>query len=129
MVSAAATEPAWLQERRRRGASLSEELPLPDAKAKGWEFTDLAGLDLDGFVQAPGTAQRVSEASEEGVVVTSLREAVETHGELLHSRLGSLVSIEDPFVARNDAAWSDGVLIHVPAGSGVRADQDRARPQ
>ena len=49
-------------------------------------------------------------------MVTSLREALETHGELLHSRLGSLVSMEDPFVARNDAAWSDGVLIHVPSG-------------
>ena len=29
--------------------------------------------------------------------------------------------MEDPFVARNDAAWSDGILIHVPEG--VRVEQ------
>ncbi len=121
MVSAAATEPAWLQERRRRGASLSEELPLPDAKAKGWEFTDLAGLDLEAFVQAPAPEHSSSEPSGEGVMVTSLREALETRHELLRERLGSLVAMEDPFVARNDAVWSDGVLIHVPGG--VRVDE------
>ncbi len=121
MVSAAATEPAWLQERRRRGASLSEELPLPDQKAKGWEFTDLGSLELDGFGQASAIRHRRSEVSDEGVVVTSLRDALDTHGDLLHRRLGSLVPMEDPFVARNDAAWSDGVLIHVSAG--VRVEQ------
>ncbi len=121
MVSAAATEPAWLQERRRRGASLSEELPLPDPKAKGWEFTDLRELEIESFAPASGTGHQASEVSDDGVVVSSLREALETHGELLHRRLGSLVAIEDPFVARNDAAWSDGVLIHVPAG--VRVEE------
>ena len=44
-----ATEPAWLEERRQRGASLAESLPLPDQKSKGWEFTDLSGLDLDSY--------------------------------------------------------------------------------
>ncbi len=117
MASALATEPAWLQERRRRGASLSEELVLPDAKVKGWEFTDLSGLEIDGYVAAEaGVGSQKSENLPEGVVVTSLREALSTHGELLHQRLGSLVAIEDPFVARNDAQWTDGVLIHVPKG-------------
>ncbi len=31
-------------------------------------------------------------------------------------RLGSLVPGEDPFVARNEAGWRDGVLVHVPRG-------------
>jgi Fe-S cluster assembly protein SufD len=117
LVSAAATEPAWLQERRRRGASLSEELSLPDSKVKGWEFTDLSGLEIDGLgtAEAEVRSQR-PEGVPEGVLVTSLREALETHGDLLHQRLGSLVAIEDPFVARNDAAWTDGVFIHVPRG-------------
>ena len=121
MVSAAATEPAWLQERRRRGASLSEELPLPDQKAKGWEFTDLAGLELDSFVEASGVEHRATEVSDGDVTVISLREALDSHADLLQQRLGSLVPMEDPFVARNDAAWSDGILIHVPEG--VRVEQ------
>jgi hypothetical protein len=44
---AARAEPEWLTERRRKGASLAQELALPDAKKKGWEFTDLWARDLD----------------------------------------------------------------------------------
>jgi Fe-S cluster assembly protein SufD len=108
-----ATEPTWLSERRRQGASLAETLPLPDQKAKGWEFTDLSGLEIDAF-EATAPAAEVSGA--EGATVVSLTEALSSDEELLHERLGSLVSSEDPFVARNEAAWSDGVLVHVPAG-------------
>jgi Fe-S cluster assembly protein SufD len=108
-----ATEPAWLSERRRRGASLAESLPLPDQKAKGWEFTDLSGLDLGAYGEA-AAQPRVSGG--EGATVVSLAEAVASAPELLEGRLGSLVPAEDPFVARNEAGWSDGILIHVPAG-------------
>jgi Fe-S cluster assembly protein SufD len=109
-----ATEPTWLEERRRRGASLAQELPLPDRKAKGWEFTDLSGLEIDSFEPDGGGA--VVPDAQEGTVVIPLREALETHGELLHERLGSLVPIEDPFVARNEASWQGGVLVHVSRG-------------
>jgi Fe-S cluster assembly protein SufD len=108
-----ATEPAWLDERRRRGASLAQSLPLPDHKAKGWEFTDLSDLDLDAYAASAPLA--VIEAAK-GASVISLSEALDSHTELLQERLGSLVPIEDPFVARNEANWRDGVLVHVPAG-------------
>jgi len=108
-----ATQPAWLEERRRRGASLARELPLPDQKAKGWEFTDLSGLELDAYTET-GATPTISGA--EGATVLPLSEALADHDGLLHERLGSLVPVEDPFVARNEAAWSDGVLVHVPKG-------------
>ena len=47
-----AVEPAWLSERRRQGASLAQSLPLPDSKAQGGEFTDLAGLEIDAYEPA-----------------------------------------------------------------------------
>ena len=108
-----ATEPAWLDERRRRGASLAQSLPLPDQKAKGWEFTDLSTLDLDAYT---ASAPLAAIEGVNGAVVTPLAEALESHEALLHKRLGSLVPAEDPFVARNEANWRDGVLVHVPAG-------------
>lgn len=108
-----ATAPAWLAERRQRGASLTESLPLPDQKAKGWEFTDLSGLDIGSY--EPADAE-VEVSGGEGATVVSLAEAVSTHAELLEQKLGSLVPVEDPFVARNEASWSDGVLVHVPRG-------------
>jgi Fe-S cluster assembly protein SufD len=108
-----ATEPTWLSERRQRGASLAQSLPLPDQKAKGWEFTDLEALDLDAYVEvAPAGAIEGGE----GATVLSLAASLESHDELLHEKLGSLVPSEDPFVARNEAGWRDGVLIHIPAG-------------
>jgi Fe-S cluster assembly protein SufD len=108
-----ATEPAWLSERRQQGASLAQNLPLPDHKSKGWEFTDLSGLDLDSY-EMTGVDAEVSGA--EGATVISLSDALSSHAELLQERLGSLVPAEDPFVARNEAGWRDGVLVHVPRG-------------
>jgi Fe-S cluster assembly protein SufD len=108
-----ATEPAWLEERRKRGASLAESLPLPDHKSKGWEFTDLASLDLDSYT---GASASVEVSGGEGATVISLREAIDSHPELLQEQLGGLVPVEDPFVARNEADWRDGVLVHVPRG-------------
>jgi Fe-S cluster assembly protein SufD len=107
------TEPTWLAEKRQRGASLAESLPLPDQKAKGWEFTDLSTLDLDSYAEASPAA---TIEGAEGATVLPLAAALESHNGLLRERLGSLVPAEDPFVARNEAGWRDGVLIHVPAG-------------
>jgi Fe-S cluster assembly protein SufD len=108
-----AVQPAWLSERRQRGASLAQELSLPDQKTKGWEFTDLSTLDL-GTYEESSAAPVVS--GTEGATVLPLSEALTSHGDLLHERLGSLVPVEDPFVARNEAAWRDGVLVYVPSG-------------
>jgi Fe-S cluster assembly protein SufD len=87
--------------------------PLPDAKTKGWEFTDLSRLELDSY--EPGSAE-ASIGPAPGAVVLPLKEASESRPELVEGRLGSLAPSGDPFVARNDDAWSDGVLVHVPAG-------------
>jgi Fe-S cluster assembly protein SufD len=108
-----ATEPTWLEERRRKGAALVETLPLPDTRSKGWEFTDLAKLDLDSYTPADAA---VEVSGGEGATVLSLSAAVESHPELLEGALGSLVPVEDPFVARNEAEWRDGVLVHVARG-------------
>ena len=108
-----ATAPAWLSERRQKGASLAESLPLPDHKSKGWEFTDLSGLEIDAYEQAGAEAEI---GGAEGATVVSLADAVSSHAELVQEFLGSLVPAEDPFVARNEAGWSDGVLVHVPRG-------------
>jgi len=90
-----------------------QSLPLPDQKAKGWEFTDLAGLEIDSY--EAGAAGATIEGAE-GATVLPLAEALDSHGELIEERFGSLVPSDDPFVARNEAGWRDGVLVHVPAG-------------
>jgi Fe-S cluster assembly protein SufD len=87
--------------------------PLPDQKAKGWEFTDLSGLDLDAYGQGSTTASIRGPVE---ATVLPLDEAAEAHPELVEGRLGALAPADDPFVARNAASWSDGVFVHVPRG-------------
>jgi Fe-S cluster assembly protein SufD len=116
---AATTEPAWLNERRRKGAALASELPLPTQKAKGWEFTDLSELDLDSYEPAEGTIQGVQhgvDSADGPPVVMPLAEAAEQLDDIVSERFGSVVSVDDPFVARNEANWRNGALVYVPRG-------------
>ncbi len=55
---------------------------------------------------------------EKGVVLTSLREAVRTHPELVRQHLATeaLPATRGKFEALNAALWTDGVFIRVPRG-------------
>ena len=114
MGSPVAAEPEWLAGRRERARELVQSLPLPDRKVKGWEFTSLDGLDLEAYSGAPAGAEIEGEGG--GATVMPLAEAIEAHGDLVEEHLGSLVAADDPFVARNEAEWLDGVFVHVPKG-------------
>ena len=114
MGSPVAAEPEWLAGRREKARGLVETLPLPDRKVKGWEFTSLDGLDLEAYSASPAGA--TIDGGNGEVTVMPLAEAIEQHTGLVEQHLGSLVSADDPFVARNEAEWTDGVFIHVPKG-------------
>ena len=102
--------------------------PLPEFKGRpGWEFTDLTGLDLEAYepAEAAQGGKRVLEVPDArepggGAIVCTLAEAAERHPDLVERHLGSVVSSDDPFVARNDAARAGGLFVHVPRG--VRLD-------
>jgi Fe-S cluster assembly protein SufD len=136
-------EPEFLAARRERAARLTETLAFPQFKGTaGWEFTDLSALDLAAYGPAPtvtngaaperlfapegatelrqvdaGEATLVSGAElPSGVVVASLESAAREHPELIERHLGSVVSEDDVFVARNDAGFHGGAFVYVPAG-------------
>jgi Fe-S cluster assembly protein SufD len=95
------------------------ELALPTPKQKGWEFTDLTGLDLDAYPASEGRIEGLEagvDAADGPPVVLSLREAAERLPDVVSERFGSLVSRDDPFVARNERDWRSGVLVYVPRG-------------
>jgi Fe-S cluster assembly protein SufD len=110
-------------------ASTSPAVELPTFKGRpGWEFTDITGLDLTAYEPVSGpdaaTAEPLFELPEthdlpDGVIVTTIAEALTDHSELLESRLGSVVSNDDPFVALNDAGYRNGSLVYVPRGVAV----------
>ena len=89
---------------------------LPGPKDKGWEFTDLTGLDLGAWNQATPTVEGL--VAENGdAIVMSLAEARERYPDLVGDRIGSVVPTADAFTARNAECWRDGVFVHVPAGA------------
>ena len=120
--------------------------PLPQFKGRpGWEFTDLSKVDVDAYApveagegdagaveraealfEAPDGAIRLAQvdgrplaegAGEAGEpIVMPLDLALERHTELVEPHLGSVVPAGDPFVARNDAAWTGGAFVYVPRG-------------
>lgn len=108
-------EPDWLTEARDRAKELAIELELPDQKEKGWEFTDLSGLELDGYSEAVATVEGL-ERRDDGVIALPLAEAAAQHPDLVRDRLGAIVPVTDAFTARNQARWRDGVLVYVPPG-------------
>ena len=58
----------------------------------------------------------IAGAGEPGrTVVGSLSVAVERYPELVKAHLGTIVPAEDPFVARNEASWSGGAFVYIPA--------------
>ena len=145
MASVATREPEFLAARRERAAVLKETLPLPDFKGTaGWEFTDISALDLETYSPAPAASNGASpealfqaeDATElrqvdageaklsgaelpAGVIVGSLEDAAREHPELVERHLGSVVSSEDVFVARNDAGFRGGAFVYVPSGVAI----------
>jgi Fe-S cluster assembly protein SufD len=117
MAGVTVSEPAWLAGKRAAAQAAYDSLPVPSNREEAWRFTNLRGFDPDAFetravsVELDGTA--------DGAVFTSLAQAVDSHPELLERYLGSVVSDGEKFAAANAARWTDGVLLHVPAGIAV----------
>ena len=112
-------EPDWLTERRDRAKTLARRLELPGPKQKGWEFTDLSELEIDGFAEGVARVEGLEStngATPGGPVILPLAEAAAKLPELVRGRLGGVVDAEDPFVSRNESAWRDGVFVYVPSG-------------
>jgi Fe-S cluster assembly protein SufD len=96
---------------------------LPSFKGvPGWEFTDLSKLDIDSY--PPAESGTEAEPLFEGfgvdtyadAIVMPLEDARREHPELVERHLGTVVSSDDPFVARNEAAPGEGHFVYVPRG-------------
>ena len=115
---------------------------MPVRKDKGWEFTDLARLDLDAYeqqsdgdtsatpsrapvvdqgggpsvLQVDGNAQREGSGESPGVIVCTLADALTEHPDLVRPHLASLVAERDKFSAHNLSRWQGGAFVYVPRG-------------
>jgi Fe-S cluster assembly protein SufD len=144
---ARAGEPGWLSERREEALARFLELGFPGPKEESWRFTPVAPIARRTFATPDGAARvgtadvlaatfgaeldaarwvfvdgRLSpELSDRGaaeVEVLPFAEAEGRRGELLEEHLGRVVGADgNTFAALNGALFSEGVLVHIPAGT------------
>ena len=110
------------------GSAVAERPELPQFKGRpGWEFTDISGLDLAAYEPVTGAEEAAASTPlfeldavrelPDGVIVTSIDQAVREHPELLSGRLGAVVGADDLFTLLNDSAsFRAGSLVYVPPG-------------
>jgi Fe-S cluster assembly protein SufD len=133
-LASAATTPEWLSARRERAEAALGAIELPRFRGTpGWEFTPIDKLDLDAYPVAPGgdgaaqfgfdeaVSPSTEEHAVEGPIVMPLALAAERYPDLVEAHLGSVVTQQTPFTARNDAHWTDGSFVYVPRNMQVDA--------
>lgn len=134
----------WLEEQRRSAAEHDQSLPVPSLSDEHWRFTSLRGIDFAAYT--PATAAPSGDAAgailadgdhagrlvmrdgavsaesleasvaAQGVVFGSLARLADEHAALIEPILGRIVGYDEKFAAQSGALWTDGLLLHVPAG-------------
>ena len=105
-------EPQWLRDRRAEGARAFAAMSMPTPALRPWRYTDVSALDLDAFPPSAAGVEVQAEAP-----AGAFAGALTGREEIARAKLGSLVrATEGTFTAANAARWTDGVLVHVPAG-------------
>ena len=135
--------PAWWLETKKAAWNQFNALPLPSRTNETWRFSNLKGLDLDGFALSEHAANYIPEhaafpqtaaivfsndqvvtrsglpadLAAKGVIFAPLDEALRDHGDLVkryfQKHPANLGS--EKFVALNTALTTSGGFIYIPA--------------
>ncbi len=136
--------PAWWLDRKRAAYARFAALPFPSRTDEGWRFSNLSGLTLDGFHLAeaitfeqvthqnlgvPGAGTLLlanhrlvheeklsADLARQGVIFTTLQDALLHHSELVRSHLLTQPSKlgSEKFVALHEAFIENGAFVYVP---------------
>jgi len=144
-------QPAHVVALRRNGLERFSTLGFPTPRQEAWRKTNVRRIAQGSFVRSPRPAavdrarvapfavpgavelvlvggrrvaalERSATALPEGVVVTSLAEAIIAYPALVEAHLGRYAPIDEhPFAALNQAWLEDGAFVYVPRGVVVEA--------
>jgi Fe-S cluster assembly protein SufD len=142
------TTPAWWLERKRTAYQTFATLPLPKRTDESWRFSNVVGLNLDGFLVNPPLPKDLALASPfgpahlsfanntliastppaadlaaRGVIVTTLTEAATKHADLLRAHFMAQPQKlgSEKFAALHTAFVREGAFVYVPRGVEVPA--------
>ncbi len=142
-ISSKKNEPDWLKEYRRNSLSIYKELPIETSPLYN-KYTDahrlhpeevFLGISSDDTIPAE-ISDRIDSVKKEisivqvgtnihsinlpedlksqGLVISSIGDALENYSELVKKALGASNSKEDKFTALNNAAFNTGLFVYIP---------------
>jgi Fe-S cluster assembly protein SufD len=114
-----AGEPEWLIQRRTEAWDFFAQAAPPE-----WRRTNLTRLqpaDINPLFRPQGTSLLGDDTlTQQGVVFSTLHEALHTHESIIRERLGSAIEpLSHKFSALRAALWQDGVFLYVPRNAEV----------
>ena len=135
--------PAWWLDAKKAAFNQFNALPLPSRTDENWRFSNLKGIDLDGFQVPEEAAQHIphlpdfphtaelifsnrqivgrstvpADLAAKGVIYCPLDEALRNHGDLVRQYFQKHPTNlgSEKFVALNTAFTAAGVFLYVPA--------------
>src|SRR6266508_793703 len=111
-------DPAWLAELRRNAFARFAQLGFPTARVEAWRYTSVRPIVETAWTPAERAPRPVPLPPGDGVLVTSLRDAIARDPEKLHPHLAKLAGFEkSAFTALNTAFFEGGVLVEIERGA------------
>ncbi len=136
------SEPTWLAELRRDAFRKFESMPWPTNRDEVWRYSKLKRFSIDGLEASQAKTSDISERiqmritdsdaegiivhkanqviyqqaeiSEQGVVFSDLRSALDSHEELVKKYLFTVINTDTKYSALNAAFWENGSFVYVP---------------
>ena len=117
-ISGELDEPEWLLEARLEALDALSELEMPEViRTPGRDWTNLANLDFEGFVDPLEAAEDKDQVGPEEVEVLSIADALAEHEDLVRKHFGSVIDPQENYLtALSTALFSTGTVIYVPEG-------------
>ena len=142
-ISSSRNEPEWLKDYRKNSLSVYDSLPIETSPLYN-KYTDAKKMDPEKVSLSTNTTEtipaflqkRLSELDNEiciiqigtnihkinlpdelksqGVVISSIFDAIQNNFELVKKALEASNSKDDKFTALNNAAFNSGIFIHIP---------------
>jgi len=114
-----ATEPIFLEGRRKAALALTSTLPLPSKLDEAWRRTSVEGLEVSQYKPVPARVT-LKGSVPEGVIFTDILTAAANHSDLVAQYLGSLFRMDQNLLTASQAAHlNGGAFLYVPRGVSV----------
>ncbi|WP_332898499.1 MULTISPECIES: Fe-S cluster assembly protein SufD [unclassified Haladaptatus] len=117
-ISEQLDEPEWMLDTRLSALAALEDAEMPHViRTPGRNWTNLADLDFESFVDPLNAAEDKDQVGPDNVEVLSFAEALAEHEDLVKEHFGSVIPTQENYLtALSTALFTTGTVVYVPEG-------------